>query len=293
MQVAAGGGRGTGQLAPDSAQVATTSRTSLLLTESQQSIGGPPSLMEKLTPRERETVLKQGRRKVLNRGQTLFNQGAKHDGIFLIESGRIRVFYIVAARARDYAGLLACRQFRRRTGSVRRRHASMVGRCDQQLQRGAASRQGVARAGRGDAESRDRPDRGPDFQGQMLLGAGADAGHPLDHRSGWRICSCIWSELYGVEDPDGVADRRGLHPCRPRAHGRRHPAMGHDQPEAHAGEADRASRSKSQIVVLPARPARGDARPGVGLNACRKLRHAELSLHEIAQRLEQPAFPGN
>lgn len=67
--------------------------SSLLLTESSQSIGGPPALMEKLTPRERELVLKQGRRRILNRGQTVFNQGAKHDGIFLIESGRIRVFY--------------------------------------------------------------------------------------------------------------------------------------------------------------------------------------------------------
>src|ERR1700742_705975 len=67
--------------------------SSLLLTESQQWIGGPPPLMEKLTPREREIVLKQGRRKVLNSGQTLFNQGAKHDGSYLIESGRIRVFY--------------------------------------------------------------------------------------------------------------------------------------------------------------------------------------------------------
>src|SRR5882757_2607106 len=67
--------------------------SSLLLTENQQSIGGPPSLMEKLTLQERELVLKQGRRKVLNRGQTLFSQGARHDGIFLIESGRIRVFY--------------------------------------------------------------------------------------------------------------------------------------------------------------------------------------------------------
>src|ERR1700712_932720 len=67
--------------------------SSLLLSESQQSIGGPPPLMEKLTPRESDLVLKQGRRKVLNRGQTLFNQGAKHDGIFLIESGRVRVFY--------------------------------------------------------------------------------------------------------------------------------------------------------------------------------------------------------
>src|ERR1700760_1358421 len=67
--------------------------SSLLLTENQQSIGGPPLLMEKLTLDEREMVLKQGRRKVLNRGQTLFSQGAKHDGIYLIESGRIRVFY--------------------------------------------------------------------------------------------------------------------------------------------------------------------------------------------------------
>jgi CRP-like cAMP-binding protein len=66
---------------------------SLLLTENQQALGGPPSLIERLSPLERDIVLKQGRRKVLNRGQTLFSQGARHDGIFLIESGRIRVFY--------------------------------------------------------------------------------------------------------------------------------------------------------------------------------------------------------
>ena len=67
--------------------------SSLLLTENQQLISGPPPLMDKLTIREREIVLKLGRRKVLSRGQTIFSQGAKHDGIFLIESGRIRVFY--------------------------------------------------------------------------------------------------------------------------------------------------------------------------------------------------------
>src|SRR5712692_4725916 len=64
-----------------------TSNQSLLLTESAQSLGGPPSLFETLSP------LKRGRRKVLYRGQTRFNQGAKHDGIYLIETGRIRVFY--------------------------------------------------------------------------------------------------------------------------------------------------------------------------------------------------------
>ena len=72
---------------------ATKPTSSLLLTENQQLISGPPPLMDKLTIPEREIVLKLGRRKVLSRGQTIFSQGAKHDGIFLIESGRIRVFY--------------------------------------------------------------------------------------------------------------------------------------------------------------------------------------------------------
>jgi len=66
---------------------------SLLLTESANTIGGPPPLLGALSSTERESVLKRGRRRVLYRGQTLFNQGAKHDGIFLIETGRIRVFY--------------------------------------------------------------------------------------------------------------------------------------------------------------------------------------------------------
>ena len=50
-------------------------------------------MLQSLTPREREQVLSHGRRRVLYRGQTLFNQGAAHEGIYLIESGRIRVFY--------------------------------------------------------------------------------------------------------------------------------------------------------------------------------------------------------
>jgi hypothetical protein len=52
---------------PTAAASRTTAGSSLLLTESQQAIGGPPPLMEKLSARERELVLKQGRRKVLNR----------------------------------------------------------------------------------------------------------------------------------------------------------------------------------------------------------------------------------
>ncbi len=70
-----------------------SSSNSLLLTENVRAIGGAPSLFDLLTPLERETVVRCGRRRVLYRGQTLFNQGARHDGIFLIETGRIRVFY--------------------------------------------------------------------------------------------------------------------------------------------------------------------------------------------------------
>ena len=66
---------------------------SLLLSESARAIGGPPSLFETLAPRERDVVLQRGRRRVLYRGQTLFSQGARHDGIYLIETGRMRVFY--------------------------------------------------------------------------------------------------------------------------------------------------------------------------------------------------------
>ena len=87
LNAASGPGMNVPRAAP------ATSGQSLLLTESARSLGGAPSLFETLSPRDRETVLRRGRRKVLNRGQTLFNQGTKHDGIYLIETGRIRVFY--------------------------------------------------------------------------------------------------------------------------------------------------------------------------------------------------------
>src|SRR5258708_13455890 len=65
----------------------------LLLSESRALLAGPPPLFQALSSRERELVLSHGRRRVLNRGQTLFSQGTPHEGIYLIESGRIRAFY--------------------------------------------------------------------------------------------------------------------------------------------------------------------------------------------------------
>jgi CRP/FNR family transcriptional regulator, cyclic AMP receptor protein len=73
--------------------IETGSGRSLLLTENVRAISGAPSLFNTLSPSERETLVRWGRRRVLYRGQTLFSQGARHDGIFLIESGRIRVYY--------------------------------------------------------------------------------------------------------------------------------------------------------------------------------------------------------
>jgi CRP/FNR family transcriptional regulator, cyclic AMP receptor protein len=73
--------------------IETGSGPLLLLTENVCAISGAPSLFNTLSPSERETLVRWGRRRVLYRGQTLFSQGARHDGIFLIESGRIRVYY--------------------------------------------------------------------------------------------------------------------------------------------------------------------------------------------------------
>jgi CRP-like cAMP-binding protein len=93
MQVFAAASRteigGTRQAAPASA----VSGQSLLLNESGRGLGGGPSLFEALSAAERETVLSHGKKRVFFRGQTLFNQGARHDGIFLIQTGRVRVFY--------------------------------------------------------------------------------------------------------------------------------------------------------------------------------------------------------
>ncbi|WP_331286504.1 MULTISPECIES: Crp/Fnr family transcriptional regulator [Methylobacteriaceae] len=54
---------------------------------------GPRPLLEGLSEAERNLVMERGRRRVLYRGATLFTQETPNDGIWLIETGRIRVFY--------------------------------------------------------------------------------------------------------------------------------------------------------------------------------------------------------
>jgi CRP-like cAMP-binding protein len=65
----------------------------LLTTDAEPPQGGPPSLFQGLSDAEIATVTAAGKRKVLYRGSQLFKQGSAQDGIYLIESGRIKVFY--------------------------------------------------------------------------------------------------------------------------------------------------------------------------------------------------------
>jgi CRP/FNR family cyclic AMP-dependent transcriptional regulator len=68
-------------------------RHSVQLVESEKLVGGPTPLFQELSERERKEVLAHGVRRVVHRRQMLFTQGAQHDGIYLIETGRMRVFY--------------------------------------------------------------------------------------------------------------------------------------------------------------------------------------------------------
>src|SRR3954468_13550506 len=65
----------------------------LLMTAGGTQRSGPPYLFSGLTETEIAHVLGSGKRRVLYRGAQLFIQGSPQDGIFLSESGRIKVFY--------------------------------------------------------------------------------------------------------------------------------------------------------------------------------------------------------
>jgi len=93
MQFVAAGAERERVVAPRAASSRFGNRQALLLSENGALLAGPPPLFQALSPQERELVLSCGQRRVLNRGQTLFSQGTAHEGIYLIESGRIRVFY--------------------------------------------------------------------------------------------------------------------------------------------------------------------------------------------------------
>lgn len=65
----------------------------LLLTENESLVGRPSSMLDSLTADEQAKVRSRGRTRVVEAGDEVFSQGRRHDGVYLIESGQVRVFY--------------------------------------------------------------------------------------------------------------------------------------------------------------------------------------------------------
>jgi CRP/FNR family cyclic AMP-dependent transcriptional regulator len=65
----------------------------VLLAESSSLVGRPASLIDRLSPHDRERVRSIGTARHLNRSDILLSQGEFQDGIVLVESGLIRSFY--------------------------------------------------------------------------------------------------------------------------------------------------------------------------------------------------------
>ncbi len=65
----------------------------LVLSENESLEGRKPFLLDRLTPQEREHVIRQCTPKLAKRNSTVFRQGEAQKGIFLIMSGGVRVFY--------------------------------------------------------------------------------------------------------------------------------------------------------------------------------------------------------
>lgn len=65
----------------------------MLMPDEKARGAGPVPLFQGLTEAEIQQVVGAGKRKVFYRGARVFSQGSPQDGIYLIESGRIRVFH--------------------------------------------------------------------------------------------------------------------------------------------------------------------------------------------------------
>jgi CRP-like cAMP-binding protein len=66
----------------------------MLMPDERAREGGPVPLFQGLAKAEIQEIVNAGKRKVFYRGAQVFSQNGQQDGIFLIETGRIRVFYI-------------------------------------------------------------------------------------------------------------------------------------------------------------------------------------------------------
>jgi len=67
--------------------------TALMLSEENEVCRSHFGLFSRLTRHQQAQILSKGERLIVKRGRQVFEQGAPHQGIFIIESGRVRVFY--------------------------------------------------------------------------------------------------------------------------------------------------------------------------------------------------------
>jgi len=67
--------------------------SSLFLSESVEDLDDGASFLDRLSPAEAARIRTAGRTVMLSPGESIFTQGDPHTGIFLIEDGRVRVFY--------------------------------------------------------------------------------------------------------------------------------------------------------------------------------------------------------
>jgi CRP/FNR family cyclic AMP-dependent transcriptional regulator len=65
-----------------------------LLSTGEIAAAQPPNLLQRLSDPARQAVLALGRRRDYAVGDLLFRQGDHHDGVFLIEEGLVRSFYV-------------------------------------------------------------------------------------------------------------------------------------------------------------------------------------------------------
>jgi CRP/FNR family transcriptional regulator, cyclic AMP receptor protein len=67
--------------------------TALFLSETIQELNIGARFLERLSAAETAQVRKQGRRITVPQGTAVFAQGDRHEGIFIIDSGQVRVYY--------------------------------------------------------------------------------------------------------------------------------------------------------------------------------------------------------
>ncbi|GBU17794.1 MULTISPECIES: Crp/Fnr family transcriptional regulator [Methylobacterium] len=78
---------------PERRRPAPLIASALFLSETIEGLDDGAGFLDRLTPAEAERLRQAGRAVGLAPGESVFTQGEPHEGIFLIESGRVRVFY--------------------------------------------------------------------------------------------------------------------------------------------------------------------------------------------------------